>query len=128
MKTTEKVNSLDAVKATVIKCSGEPANQMEDIASAIIEGLLVVWPVETATKLCRIETWKSGEEFFVLTKLISARAREYLEFHYGTSANVNIALELMLERLCSELALLWLEGATHRGVIKKAILQCKRSR
>lgn len=115
------VEHLGSVRHTIRRCIGEPATLMPEVCDAIVDGVLRCWPIDWASLLARSSSWRAGEAFYRLTILVKARAREYLEWRYGMSRNVQTAITLLLERVVDEIAMFWLESAEHRQVIRRAI-------
>lgn len=121
MSDAPAVEHLGSIRQTIRRCIGEPATLMPEVTDAIVDAVLRVWPVDWASLLARSSSWRAGETFFRLTILVRARAREFLEWRYGMSRNVQTAIAILLERVVDEVAMFWLESAEHRQVIRQAI-------
>lgn len=115
------VEHLGSIRQTIRRCIGEPATLMPEVTDAMVDAVLRVWPSDWASLLARSSSWRSGETFYRLTILVRARAREYIEWRYGMSRNVQTAIAILLERVVDEVAMFWLESPEHRQVIRQAI-------
>lgn len=115
------VEHLGSIRQTIRRCIGEPATLMPEICDAIVDAVLRVWPTDWASLLARSSSWRAGEAFYRLTILVKARAREYIEWRYGLTRNVETANAILLERVVDEIAMFWLESAEHRNAIRQAI-------
>jgi hypothetical protein len=93
----------------------------------MVDAVLRVWPSDWASLLARSSSWRSGETFYRLTILVRARAREYIEWRYGMSRNVQTAIAILLERVVDEVAMFWLESPEHRQVLRQAIHAAKKT-
>ena len=121
------VEQLGSLRQTIRHCIGEPATLMPDICDAIVDAVLILWPVDWASLLARSTSWKAGEGYYRLTILVKARAREYLEWRFGMSKNVDTALRLLLESVVDEIAMFWLESHEHRNAIRQSISALRRA-
>jgi hypothetical protein len=115
------VEHLGSIRQTIRRCIGEPATLMPEVTDAMVDAVLRVWPSDWASLLARSSSWRAGEAFYRLTILVRARAREYIEWRYGMSRNVQTAIAILLERVVDEVAMFWLESAEHRNAIRQAI-------
>ena len=115
------VEHLGSIRQTIRRCIGEPATLMPEVTDAMVDAVLRVWPSDWASLLARSSSWRSGETFYRLTILVKARAREYIEWRYGMSRNVQTAIAILLERVVDEVTMFWLESPEHRQVIRQAI-------
>jgi hypothetical protein len=119
--------ALPAVRDTIRRSIGDPATKMPDVSDAIVDAVLRLWPSEWMTCLARSKSFKAGEQAFYACELVRARCLEYLEWRYGTSANVRLAISLLLKSVVDEVAMFWLEGPEHRNVIRQAIAAIRRA-
>lgn len=127
MSDAPAVEHLGSIRTTIRRCIGEPATLMPEVTDAIVDAVLRVWPVDWASLLARSSSWTAGETFYHLTKLVQARALEYIEWRYGTSRNVQTANTLLLERVVDEISIFWLEDVDHRNVVRQAITAVRRA-
>lgn len=119
--------TLPTLRDAIRRAIGEPATLMPEVADAIVDATLRLWPCEWAGLLARSKSFEAGQQFFHLTELVQARCLEYLEWRYGTHPNVGLAMQLLLESVVDEVAMFWLEGPEHRNVIRQAIASIRRS-
>lgn len=119
--------ALPAMRQTIRRAIGEPATHMPDVSDAIVDAVLRMWPSEWMTCLAKSRSFAAGEQMFHACELVRARCLEYLEWRYGTSPNVGLAITLLLRRAVDEVAMFWLEGPEHRTVVRQAIAAARRS-
>ena len=119
--------TLGTFRETIRRAIGEPATLMPDVTNAMVDAVLRLWPVDWASLLARSKSWTAGETFYHLTKLVKARCLEFIEWRYGTSRNVQTAIDLLLERVVDEVAIFWLEDVDHRNVVRQAITAVRRA-
>ena len=101
--------------------------ERDEMADAIVDAVLRMWPSEWMTCLAKSRSFAAGEQMFHACELVRARCLEYLEWRYGTSPNVGLAITLLLRRAVDEVAMFWLEGPQHRTVVRQAIAAARRS-
>lgn len=119
--------TLGTFRETIRRAIGEPATLMPDVTNAMVDAVLRLWPTDWASLLARSQSWTAGETFYHVTKLVKARALEYIEWRYGTSRNVKTAIDLLLERVVDEISIFWLEDVDHRNVVRRAITAARRA-
>jgi hypothetical protein len=118
---------LPVLRDTIRRAIGEPATHLPEPTDAIVDAVLRLWPSEWMTCLAKSKSFRAGEECYHVCELVRARCLEYLEWRYGTSANVRLAIDLLLNRVVGEMAMFWLEGPQHRNVIRKAIAAVRKT-
>ena len=119
--------ALPAMRQTIRLSIGEPATLMPDVADAIVDATLLLWPCEWASLLARSRSFEAGQQFYHLAKLVEARCLEYLEWRFGTHPNVALAMQLLLSAVVNEVAMFWLEGPEHRNAMRQAIAAIRRA-
>ena len=119
--------TLPTLRETIRRSIGDPATLMPDVADAIVDAALLLWPSDWASLLARSKSFEAGQQFYHLAKLVEARCLEYLEWRYGVHPNVTLAIQLLLAPVVNEVAMFWLEGPQHRNVIRQAIAAIRRA-
>lgn len=119
--------ALPAVRVTIRAAIGEPATQLPEVTDAIVDAVLRLWPSEWMTCLAKSRSFSAGIQASHVCDLVRARALEYLEWRYGTSANVRLAIDMLLKACVEEVAMFWLDGPEHRNVVRMAIAAVRRA-
>lgn len=119
--------ALPAVRQTIQRAIGEPATHLPDVTNAMVDAVLRLWPSTWMTCLAKSRSFSAGIQASHVCDLVKARCLEYLEWRYGTSANVRLANDLLLARVVEEMAMFWLEGPEHRNVMRQAIAAIRRA-
>lgn len=119
--------ALPAVRETIRQAIGEPATNLPDVTNAMVDAVLRLWPSTWMTCLAKSRSFTAGVEASHVCDLVRARCLEYLEWRFGTSSNVRLAIDLLLAKVVEEVAMFWLEGPEHRNVMRQAIAAIRRA-
>lgn len=119
--------ALPAVRSTIRRLIGEPATHLPDVTDAMVDAVLRLWPSEWMTCLAKSRSFTAGAEARHVCELVKARCLEYLEWRYGTSSNVRLAISLLLDQVVEEVAMFWFEGPANRNVLRQAIATARRA-
>ena len=118
---------LPAIRDAIRRAIGEPATSLPDATDAIVDAVLRLWPTQWMTCIAKSRSFNAGADAFHVCELVRARALEYLEWRYGTTGNVRLAIQILLGHVVDEVAMFWLESPRHRNAMRQAIAAARKT-
>ena len=120
--------TIEQLRALLRDRVGEKARGMPDAANAIIDTLLVWWPNATMTQLAKRSDELAAHDSIDALDVLRAKVLEDLEYHWGTHANVGLAIDLLAEDLAMALLEFWWDSVRNRNAVRACIAELKARR
>lgn len=100
-----------------------------DAVAAVVEIACRYWPVEHMTRLARkpVSDATAAAETLEAVAVISAKTREDLEYRYGSSKNVAVAIDKLCSPVVLEVAEIWFSSPEARVAIRSACREAWRN-
>ena len=125
MGDASRTPTLKQLREILLADVGKAAKVMPDAAKSVVGSMLEWWPSTHMTILAKSKTMDAGIAASDAIDVLKAKCREDLEFHWGTHANVGLALDALLEPVAMSLADYWFESVDNRNTVRACMKELR---